>query len=94
MNMRSKIVAAALGLLVAGGTVADASAATLVKKTVTTQHAMRPVVAKKTVKIVHRFHRPFHRVAAVRVLPGHRIAPRIHLAHAFNKKVVRTTIVR
>ena len=98
MNTRSKFVAkiaaAALGLLVAGGAVADASAATLVKKTVVAHHAMRPVVAKKTVKIVHRFHRPLRRVALVRVLPGHRIAPRIHLAHAFTKKVVKTTVVR
>ncbi len=92
--MNTKIVAAALALLVAGGAVADASAATITKtKTVTATHAIRPVVAKKTVKIVHRRYR--QHVAAVRVLPGHRLAPRIHLAHAFvGKRIVKTTVVR
>lgn len=90
--MNTKIVAAALALLVSGGAVADASAAT-VTKTVTATHAMRPVVAKKNVKIVHRAYRPH--VAAVRVLPGHHLAPRIRLAHAFTgKRVVKTTVIR
>lgn len=90
--MNTKIVAAALALLVTGGAVADASAAT-VTKTVTATHAMRPVVARKTVKIVHRFNRPH--LVSYRVLPGHRLAPRIRLAHAFTgKRVVKTTVIR
>ena len=99
MNTRSKIVAAALGLLVAGGAVADASAATLVRtKTVAVHRTMHPAVANRTLAkktvIVHRFHRPLRHLAAVRILPGHRIAPRIHVARAFTKKVVKTTVIR
>ena len=92
--MNTKIIAAALALLVSGGAVADASAATVTKtKTVTATHAMRPVVVKKTVRIAHRFRRPH--LAAVRVLPGHRLAPRIRIAHAFiGKRIVKTTVVR
>ena len=94
MNTCSKIVAAALGLLVVTGAAADASAATLARtKTVAVHRTMRPA-AKKLV-IVNRFHRPLRaHVAGIRVLPGHRIAPRIHVAHAFTKKVVKTTFIR
>ena len=104
MNTRSMIVAAALGLLAITGTGVAADAATVTKtKTVAVHQSMRPVVAnkalahktfaKKTV-IAHRFHRPLRHLAAVRVLPGHRIAPRIHLAHAVTKKVTKTTVIR
>ena len=103
MNTRSKIVAkivaAGLGVLVAGGAVADASAATVTTtKTVTAKHAMRPVVAHrglaKKIVITHRFHRPMRHLAGIRVVPGHRLAPRIHVARAVTKKVVKTTVVR
>lgn len=94
MNTRSKFFAAAIGLLVATGAVADASAATIVTKTRTAAatRTVHPVLAKKTV-IAHRMHRPH--LALTRALPGHRLAPRIKVARAFNTKhIVKTTVVR
>lgn len=94
MNTRSKLVAAALGLLVVTGAAADASAATLTRtKTVAVHRTMRPAVKKMV--IVHRFHRPLRaHFAGLRVLAGHRNAPRIHVAHAVTKKIVKTTVIR
>ena len=90
--MNTKILAAALGLLVAGGAVAEASAATVTKttKTVVAHRTFKPAVAKR-VTIV-RAHRPHH---LVRLLPGHRFAPRVHVAKAFiTKRVAKTTVIR
>lgn len=91
--MNAKILAAALGLLVAGGAVADASAATVVKTTRTTvaHRVLAPAGARKTVTVIRRAHRPH----LVRLLPAHRLAPRVHLARAFaTKRVVKTTVIR
>lgn len=96
MNTRSKLIAAALGLIVATGAIGEASAKTITAtRTITATKTVKPIKMVKTVKVAghHRIHLAHRGVKHVTL--AHRLTPRVKIARkVIGKPVAKVTMMK